>query len=95
MDFPYCASNPFCITSISLTKLNGNFVELTPLETIRELEVIVQATNLSYGHFYANHASNYLNLSFQFPGGKEEALNTLKRAINRELALKPEMFRGL
>ena len=72
-----------------------SFDIMNPREMLEELKIIIENTNLSGGVFSANHASNYLPLQIRIPGGKEDALEMLKRAIEGNVDLKPEWMRGI
>ncbi|MCU0609521.1 MAG: radical SAM protein [Chitinispirillaceae bacterium] len=62
---------------------------------LRELRAMLEATMLSGGIFYANHASNYLPLRVRFPRDKVKALSQIDAALSGRLALTPEWLRAL
>ncbi|NLW31321.1 MAG: radical SAM protein [Fibrobacter sp.] len=73
----------------------GEFDLLSPEETLKELRVMLQHTELNPGYFYANHASNYLPLRARLPRDKQKTLNLIDSAIKGEVNLTPEWLRGL
>ena len=73
----------------------GEFDLLSPEETLKELRVMFQHTDLNPGYFYANHASNYLPLRARLPRDKQKTLNLIDSAIKGEVNLTPEWLRGL
>ena len=73
----------------------GNFRLLTEEETLLELREMIASTNLSRGLFFSNHASNYLPIKARLPKGKQEALDLIDRALNGDVALRPEWMRAL
>ncbi|MBU0468192.1 MAG: radical SAM protein [Candidatus Omnitrophica bacterium] len=74
---------------------NGNFEELDPLELLQESYEIIKGLDLKKTIFRSNHASNYLNLEGNFPKDKTKMLTILKSALDGEIRLRPEIFRGL
>ena len=75
--------------------VSGKFQLLSSFEMLTELRNMIAATHLSKGLFHANHASNYLPVKARLPGDKEKTLEVLDRAINKEIAIKPEYLRAL
>lgn len=73
----------------------GRFTLIKPEKMLEELGVIISFTNLSRGLFFANHASNYLPIKARLPKDKESTLELISQAINGEIPLKPEKYRGL
>jgi radical SAM superfamily enzyme YgiQ (UPF0313 family) len=59
-----------------------------------EMKEMIAYTNLSYGLFSSNHASNYLSLRVWLPKGKQEALDLVDAALRGEIGLKPEWMRA-
>lgn len=74
---------------------SGQFVPPGPLDIMRELRTMIDATNLGNGLFHANHASNYLPIRASLPEDKKEILALLDQAIKGRLALKDESLRAL
>lgn len=64
------------------------------LGMIREMREMLAHTNLSNGVFASNHASNYLPVRVELPGGKEAALKVIDAALRGEMGLKPEWMRA-
>jgi radical SAM superfamily enzyme YgiQ (UPF0313 family) len=73
----------------------GKFVLPNERELLLELREMILHTNLSRGLFFSNHASNYLPVKARIPGGKEEALAMIDRALRGEIGLRQEWMRGL
>lgn len=74
---------------------NGEFNMLDSKELLVETYEILKRLELKKTLFFCNHASNYLPLTGRLPMGKDKLLRTLEAAINGEIGLKPEIFRGL
>lgn len=74
---------------------SGKFELLEPDEMLKELRVMINATNLSKGQFHANHASNYLPVKARLPKDKEATLKLIDRALDGRISLKPEWLRAL
>ncbi len=81
-------------TPLEAIAREGNFELLTPMEMLKELRETLFYTNMSRGLFFANHASNYLPLKLKMPADKDRALESLDRAIDGQVSLKPEWLRG-
>ena len=64
------------------------------LGMLREMREMLAHTDLSGGVFASNHASNYLPVRVQLPGGKQEALDVIDAALRGEISLKPEWMRA-
>jgi hypothetical protein len=64
------------------------------LGMLREMREMLAHTDLSDGVFASNHASNYLPVRVQLPGGKREALDVIDAALRGEIGLKPEWMRA-
>jgi hypothetical protein len=73
----------------------GEFELISPEETLRELELLLEATHVSGAVFRSNHASNYLPLGGRLPADRERLLAAVRAAQRGEVALKPEWMRGL
>jgi len=60
---------------------SGKFVQLTPLETVEELEIILAHANCDKETVLrSNHASNWLVLKGTLPHDKERMLHQIRRA---------------
>ncbi len=77
--------------------LEGTFQLPDKFQMIKELEIIVENTNLTDGYFFANHVSNYLPVKAKFPEDKEMVLEEIRRVLrNRdESVLRPEYYRDV
>jgi hypothetical protein len=75
--------------------LSGDFRTIDPLETLKELRIMLEHTDLPAGTFYSNHASNFLPLKVRFPGGRQDALRAIDAALKGAIPLRPEWARGL
>src|SRR3989304_2573318 len=66
-------------------------------QMLKELEIIVENTNLTDGFFFANHISNYLPIKAKFPEDKEMVLEEIRMVLrNRdESVLRPEYYRDV
>jgi radical SAM superfamily enzyme YgiQ (UPF0313 family) len=59
-----------------------------------EMKEMIAHTNLSYGLFSSNHASNYLPIRVWLPKGRQEALDLVDAALRGEIGIKPEWMRA-
>jgi len=76
--------------------LTGKFVQLTPLESVGELEMIIEHTDCSKDTILrSNHASNWLELKGTLPQDKERLLNQIRSAKSDPSVLKPRYLRRL
>jgi hypothetical protein len=75
--------------------LAGRFTPLEPMELLRELRILLAHTQQTLGLFHANHASNYLPIRARMPKDKVATLALIDRALDGEVALKPEWMRAL
>jgi radical SAM superfamily enzyme YgiQ (UPF0313 family) len=75
--------------------LHGGFELPDERELLVELREMIAHTHLSRGLFFSNHASNYLPVKARMPGGKQEALDLIDRALRGEVGLRPEWMRAL
>jgi radical SAM superfamily enzyme YgiQ (UPF0313 family) len=73
----------------------GNWVLPGPEEMLRELQVMLEHTELTDGYFHANHASNYLPIKARLPKDKAATLKLIQDALDGKIGLKPEYMRGL
>ncbi len=76
---------------------NGEFKLPEKFQLIKELETIVEGTNLTNGYFYSNHISNFLAIKAKFPEEKERVLSEIRQvlAANDEKLLRPDYFRDV
>ena len=75
----------------------GNFVLPGKFQIIKELEVLVDNTELTDGYFFANHISNYLPIKAKFPEEKEKVLAEIRTVLNSgdENLLRPDYYRDV
>ena len=59
----------------------GKFELPGKFQMIRELETIVENTELSGGYFYSNHISNYLAVKGRFPEEKRRVLREIRDVL--------------
>jgi radical SAM superfamily enzyme YgiQ (UPF0313 family) len=74
---------------------NGKFQVLNDIDCLLETRKLVEHINLEQLHFLSNHASNYLSIDGYLPNDREQILNAIDRAINRELPVRDRSKRGL
>jgi len=76
---------------------NGEFKLPEKFQLIKELETIVEGTNLTNGYFYSNHISNFLAIKAKFPEEKEKVLKEIREVLkaNDEDLLRPDYFRDV
>ncbi len=89
-----------CVTPVEGTPLHaqvqdGTFEMITPEDTLNELDLLLQNTEVSGAVFRSNHASNYLPLKGRLPVDRNRLLEAVRAARRGEVALKPEHLRGL
>ena len=75
--------------------LEGKFELPSQRELLLELREMIAHTDLTRGLFFSNHASNYLPIKARLPAGKRQALDLIDRALDGNVALKPEWMRAL
>ena len=75
----------------------GKFHLISPLESLKELKIIVENSNFTNCFFSSMHASNYLSIRGRLPQEKTRLLKQLDNALatRDEHALRPEFLRGL
>ena len=75
----------------------GEFKLPEKFQLIKELEMIVDGTDLTNGYFYSNHISNFLAIKAKFPEEKERVLNEIRQVLasNDENLLRPDYFRDV
>lgn len=75
---------------------SGKFVQLTPLEALDELEIMLENTNCAKETiFRSNHASNWLELKGTFPHDKGRLIEQIRRAKAEPHMLKADSRRRL
>ncbi|MGQ0793449.1 MAG: radical SAM protein [Deltaproteobacteria bacterium] len=77
--------------------VEGKFALPEKFLMIRELEIIVEGTNLTDGYFFSNHISNFLPIKAKFPEEKGRVLEEIRGVLaNRdEAALRPDFYRDV
>jgi radical SAM superfamily enzyme YgiQ (UPF0313 family) len=75
----------------------GNFTLISPLESLKELKMIIENSEFSNCFFSSMHASNYLPIRGTLPGDKAAMIAHLQQVIEKEdpSLLRPEYLRGL
>ena len=73
----------------------GEFTPQNDLGLLRELYWLLEATTLSRGQFFSNHASNPLRLHLRLPRDKEAGLEQIRAALAGDASLVPKSYRRL
>ncbi len=75
----------------------GSFNPISPLQSLEELEVIVENASFTDCFFSSMHASNYFSVRGKLPQDKEGMLEELRYIVARKdpSLLRPEFLRGL
>lgn len=75
----------------------GEFELPDKFQMIKELEVLVENTELTDGYFFSNHISNYLAIKAKFPEDKDKVLREIKSVIEKgdENLLRPDYYRDV
>lgn len=73
----------------------GRFRLIGPMAMLGELKTIIAHTELSGGLFHANHASNYLPIKARLPKDKKATIELIDKALQGDIALRPEFMRAL
>lgn len=75
----------------------GKFELPGKFQMIRELETIVENTELSGGYFYSNHISNYLAVKGRFPEEKQRVLREIRDVLKAgdESLLRSDYYRDV
>jgi radical SAM superfamily enzyme YgiQ (UPF0313 family) len=68
----------------------GTFKLLTPLDTAKEVHLMLSALTLRDTLLRSNHASNYLDLNGHLPEDQPKILRSLKALIDREAVYEPQ-----
>jgi len=77
--------------------VEGKFKLPDKFQMIKELEVLVDNTELTNGYFFSNHISNYLPIKAKFPEDKERVLKEIRQVLksNDESLLRPDYYRDV
>jgi len=75
----------------------GEFELPGKFQMIKELEILVENTELTDGFFFSNHISNYLPIKAKFPRDKEEVLRQIRAVLENEdeSKLRPDYYRDV
>ncbi len=73
----------------------GRFELPDSMSMLAELRTMIEHTHLSRGLFMANHASNYLPIKARMPHDREATLQLIDQALQGNVPLRPEWYRGL
>lgn len=75
----------------------GEFELPGKFQMIKELESLVENTELTDGFFFSNHISNYLPIKAKFPRDKEEVLRQIRAVLENEdeSKLRPDYYRDV
>jgi radical SAM superfamily enzyme YgiQ (UPF0313 family) len=73
----------------------GRFTLPDSMGLLAELRTMIEHTRLSRGLFMANHASNYLPIRARLPQDRHAVLQLIDRALEGDVPLRPEWYRGL
>lgn len=75
----------------------GEFELPGKFQMIKELESLVENTELTDGFFFSNHISNYLPIKAKFPREKEEVLRQIRAVLENEdeSKLRPDYYRDV
>jgi len=75
----------------------GSFNPISPLQSLEELEVIVENASFTDCFFSSMHASNYFSVRGRLPQDKDSMLEELRYIVARKdpSLLRPEFLRGL
>lgn len=75
----------------------GRFQLPDKFQMIKELEIMVENTNLSDGYFFSNHISNYLPIKAKFPRDKQKILARIREVLEKkdEAFLRPDFYRDV
>ncbi len=75
----------------------GEFELPGKFQMIKELETLVENTELTDGYFFSNHISNYLPIKAKFPEDKDEVLRQIKAVLESgdESLLRPDYYRDV
>ena len=75
----------------------GRFTLISPFQSLEELKLMIENTNLTHCFFTANHASNYLPIKVRLPEQKAEAIRLIGDVLAKGdvSQLRPEFTRAL
>jgi radical SAM superfamily enzyme YgiQ (UPF0313 family) len=75
----------------------GDFELPDKFQILKELEIIAENTDLTDGHFFSNHISNYLPIKAIYPRDKEATVKKIKDILSNksEEELRSEYYRDI
>lgn len=75
----------------------GSFHPISPLQSLGELELMIENSSFTDCFFSSMHASNYFSVRGRLPHDKERMLGELRHVLARKdpSLLRPEFLRGL
>jgi len=73
----------------------GDFLPQNDQGLLQELAWMLEATNLTSGLFFSNHASNPLRLKLRLPRDKQAGLDLVQAALSGQTPLVPHAYRRL
>ena len=73
----------------------GEFAPQADQGLLQELYWLLEATDLSGGLFFSNHASNPLRLRLRLPRDKASGLAQVRAALDGQTRLVPQSYRRL
>ena len=99
------AMDPRYLSALTLTVIPGTpqdrmvrkgSFQLPPVHRLlQELRILVAESDPSGAIFRTNHASNYLPIEGRLPRDRDRILQRIDAALNGEIPLRPEYWRGL
>lgn len=77
--------------------IDGSFHPLSPFQSLEELKMIVEHSDLTDCYFSSTHASNYVTIRGRLPEAKARMISELEEVLARRdpALLRPEFLRGL
>ena len=82
-------------TPLATLTARGQFSLPSVDQLLGELRTFVAEARPRYAVFRTNHASNYLALGGRLPSDRDRIVGAIDRALDGQLALRPERLRGL
>lgn len=73
---------------------SGAFQPITPMDSLREIRLLIETLRVDPLHFTCDHASNYVPLKGSLPEDRARFLAQLDRALESGAGMRPEWTRG-
>ncbi|MFC1864607.1 radical SAM protein [Chloroflexota bacterium] len=75
----------------------GDFSLISPLQSLKELKIMIECSNFTNCFFSSMHASNYFSIRGKLPQEKERMIGELEVVLKKAdpSSLRPEFLRGL